>query len=372
MTAPAIDSGSLVVANYADGAPAAGPPLTVGPMSTIHNDEVIIIVVGCDAFVGGTPSNYATVASITGGGLTFARRAGSVLSGTQYVSNVSGPVSNGGLNLEYWWAHAPSQLSGVTFDVTLSSAISDSARAQIIGFGVSNLATPAAPWDPNGALPVVAAVLTGQPTIAVSTTDANDLLLGFIGYDLDPFATFSDGDGDALNTSGWTSIFNSTGTGGGGSPFTTPSLNTAVQRLTVSAIQSGTDATWPIDQIGTINANIQIADALVGPGSAPPASVLFMDNVVVTSLGTESPCTALQFTTPPPVAQSPSLGLRWSDTRGQTWGNAVPQQFSTDPLSSYQWNRTGYARDRVFELFWSAAFKTALNGAFIDVRSMKS
>lgn len=126
--------------------------------------------------------------------------------------------------------------------------------------------------------------------------------------------------------------------------------------------------------------SIVVGFGQTGPGSgvfwallAPPApSILSMDDVVVVSLATESPCTVQQFTTPPPVANSPSLGLRWSDTRGQTFGNAVAQQFSTDPLTSFQWNRTGYARDRVFELFWSAAFKTALNGAFVDVRTMKS
>jgi hypothetical protein len=370
VTAPVQDLGSLVVASFADGAPADGPPLALGPMTTVHTDEVIIIAIGTAANVGGTPSNYATVASITGGGLTFARRAGTVLSGTNFAPHGDVPISSGGLSLEYWWAHAPTTLINVTFDVTLNSAVSSESTATLIGFGIHNLATPASPWDPNGALPVIAQVITGQPTIAVSTTDANDLLLGLIAFDFDPTVAVS-GDGDALNTSGWTGIFNASSTGGGASNLR-PSLNLAVQNIGVSAVQSGRDATWPITQASTINANIQIGDALVGPGSAPPASVLFMDNVVVTSLGTESPCTALNFTTPPPVAQSPSLGLRWSDTRGQTFGNAVPQQFSTDPLSSYQWNRTGYARDRVFELFWSAAFKTALNGAFIDVRTMKS
>jgi len=95
-----------------------------------------------------------------------------------------------------------------------------------------------------------------------------------------------------------------------------------------------------------------------------------MDNVIVQSLTTESPCTASQFTPPPDV--TPSWGLRWSDTRGATFGNAVPQEFTADPLGQPQWNRTGMARDRVFELFWSAAYKTALNGAFVEVSPLKS
>ncbi len=108
------------------------------------------------------------------------------------------------------------------------------------------------------------------------------------------------------------------------------------------------------------------------PAEPPPTGVsINMDNVVVTSLLTESPCTSAQFS-PIFEAVGPSLGLRWSDTRGKTFGNAVPQEFSSDPLWQPQWNRTGMARDRVFELFWSAAYKTALNGAFVEVQPLKS
>ncbi len=97
---------------------------------------------------------------------------------------------------------------------------------------------------------------------------------------------------------------------------------------------------------------------------------LSMDNVIVQSLLTESPCTASQFSPPPDV--TPSWGLRWSDTRGATFGNAVPQEFTSDPLGQPQWNRTGMARDRVCELFWSAAYQTAINGAFIQTKPLKS
>lgn len=64
----------------------------------------------------------------------------------------------------------------------------------------------------------------------------------------------------------------------------------------------------------------------------------------------------------------PWISLRWSDTQGKTWGNALRQsmgelgQYYTQP----QWLRLGQARYRVFELSWSIATKTALNGAFIS------
>jgi len=59
--------------------------------------------------------------------------------------------------------------------------------------------------------------------------------------------------------------------------------------------------------------------------------------------------------------------LRWSDTKGKTWSNPIASDLG--PLGFYQrsvqFQRLGMARDRVFELFWSAPVKTALNGAFV-------
>jgi hypothetical protein len=61
--------------------------------------------------------------------------------------------------------------------------------------------------------------------------------------------------------------------------------------------------------------------------------------------------------------------LRWSDDRGRSWGNAVANTLGKagEYLTSIQWQRLGYARDRVFELSWSAPVRTALNGAWVDV-----
>ena len=109
---------------------------------------------------------------------------------------------------------------------------------------------------------------------------------------------------------------------------------------------------------------------LCTPPSPPPSTALRMGHVIATSLVTESPCTALQFSPSPTV--TPNFGLRWSNTRGETWGNPVPQILSADPRAQPIWLRTGYARDRVFELFWSFAFNTAVNGAFVDVEPFGS
>lgn len=72
--------------------------------------------------------------------------------------------------------------------------------------------------------------------------------------------------------------------------------------------------------------------------------------------------------------EPPLIGLRWSDTRGQTWNNSMSQSLGSTGqyLTNPQWSRLGMARDRVFELSWSADCKTALNGAWIIVDKARS
>lgn len=66
--------------------------------------------------------------------------------------------------------------------------------------------------------------------------------------------------------------------------------------------------------------------------------------------------------------QSPKVYLRWSDTRGASWGNPVEMelgstgQYLIQPMK----RRLGLGRDRVFEMFWSAPYRTALNGGWIE------
>lgn len=64
------------------------------------------------------------------------------------------------------------------------------------------------------------------------------------------------------------------------------------------------------------------------------------------------------------------LYLRYSDTRGESWSNPIEDDFGAtgDFLKCVQFQRLGMARDRVFELFWSAPVRTALNGAFVEAQ----
>lgn len=71
---------------------------------------------------------------------------------------------------------------------------------------------------------------------------------------------------------------------------------------------------------------------------------------------------------------APLISLRWSDDGGFTWSNGIQQSMGGGGqyIKSVKWNRLGLARDRVFELSWSANVRTALNGAVIDPEAMAS
>lgn len=64
---------------------------------------------------------------------------------------------------------------------------------------------------------------------------------------------------------------------------------------------------------------------------------------------------------------APKVYLRWSDDYGFSFGNPLEQSLGVTGKTKVAptWNRCGQARFRVFELFWSSAVKTALNGAFV-------
>lgn len=61
-----------------------------------------------------------------------------------------------------------------------------------------------------------------------------------------------------------------------------------------------------------------------------------------------------------------AVSLRWSDDGGQTFGTPVVQTTSNASNGQYSWRRLGYARDRVYELSWTAQGETALNGAWLE------
>jgi hypothetical protein len=73
-------------------------------------------------------------------------------------------------------------------------------------------------------------------------------------------------------------------------------------------------------------------------------------------------------------ADAPVVSLRYSDDRGRTYSNKLEQPLgNTGGYSSIlQWPRLGLARDKVFELSWSSAAKTALQGAYIETTAAET
>lgn len=66
------------------------------------------------------------------------------------------------------------------------------------------------------------------------------------------------------------------------------------------------------------------------------------------------------------------IGLRWSNNRGRTFGNAImtssgaPGQYETRPL----WRNQGIAQDMVFEISHQIAGPAALNGAWVQTTGL--
>lgn len=74
------------------------------------------------------------------------------------------------------------------------------------------------------------------------------------------------------------------------------------------------------------------------------------------------------------ATEEQNISLKWSDTRGKSYGNALEQSLGLNGqyLTQPQWSRLGLARDRVYELSWSAPVKTALNGAYLEATKVNS
>ncbi len=64
----------------------------------------------------------------------------------------------------------------------------------------------------------------------------------------------------------------------------------------------------------------------------------------------------------------PEMSLRYSDTKGFSWGNPVTKSVgSTGQYGTFTtfW-QLGMGRDRVFEAFWDFPYDTSLQGAWIE------
>jgi hypothetical protein len=155
-----------------------------------------------------------------------------------------------------YWAVASSPLSSDTITVKMSG----SGNLDLFVFGISGADT-SSPFDPNAAVPASAHGSSTSPSVLISTTGTDDMLIGALAAANNPTVT-------------------------AGSGFTKVSANdnypvAAAEYKLVSSAQSNTAVSYTL---GTSeNWNI-IADAVVAPGAIPdlPAGVLLLAAPVVT------------------------------------------------------------------------------------------
>lgn len=75
-----------------------------------------------------------------------------------------------------------------------------------------------------------------------------------------------------------------------------------------------------------------------------------------------------------PNADPPMLGLRYSDDGGKTWFEmpAISMGATGEYNVCPQFTQLGTARDRVYEIWWSADVKTAFNAAYLEAEEAET
>lgn len=304
-------------------------------------DDVLLVGLAVSAL-----RSLPVLQSLTCPGLSFARLAAPAQATNMPYPGGAGDGSEAGTtgvaSLELWWARVPTAMTGAAVTYSLDAAFSsdpfnpNSQNAMLV-WGCVSGCQAGDPWDVDPALPVTIASQVAAPGTAATVsfaTAAPDTLLLLLACPSGP----------GTLPAGWTSVVG--GAMAGAAPQVTPSL----YALAAAGLVAGLTASD-----GYVGAGLYIGAALVGTpdggsddegggGSGPSQSTATL--------------------------QPDLVWLEWSDDRGHTWSNPVSISLGGvgGYITSLQWRRLGYARDRVFRLTWSAALPTALQGAWIDVK----
>jgi len=220
-------------------------------LTTASSSDVVVVLVSNEDTGNGI---LRTVSGVSATGLTFAKRSSGSISASPFS------------DAEVWYAIASSPLSSSVISVTLTGATDD---ASIIAFGVSG-ANTASPWDPNLSLPAGATGTTASfPSVGgVSTSNANDMILGFTGVltSSDPsFPTETAGSGFNLVT---TQV---NGNGIGGS-------EASAEYKVVSAVQSASTVAFGTTT-DSVDRWVMIGDAIQAAPAATSGADVYVRNV---------------------------------------------------------------------------------------------
>lgn len=238
--------------------------VSAGNTFTTATTNTIIIVVAAAEWVHAVGA-AGTVSSVTGGGLTFAKRSGIIKSGSV--------GSNGYLDLEVWWAFSAGTLSGITFTVNYSLPSATNFESAVMNmFGVTGFTGTSyhtTPWDQNVALPVTASnQASSTPTVSgINTTNTNTMVIVAFA-DCPPSGGQFQSGGSV--PAGFTFIDAVSNTSGA-----VNNCNNGVAFEDFSSAQSGVSAAWSL----TVTNWCGIGDALSLTGGAvagPGGSGLFV------------------------------------------------------------------------------------------------
>lgn len=128
-------------------------------LTTSNSNDIII------AFANGECAGPVTLGTPTGSGLSFTLRKSGVA-----------------LSLGEWWALATSALSSETITITESSTLCGGPpiTTSFVVWGIAG-ANTVTPFDPNMGLPSQNTGIGASGSVSVSTSNANDMILGMVG-----------------------------------------------------------------------------------------------------------------------------------------------------------------------------------------------
>jgi hypothetical protein len=230
----------------ASGIAAAASSVTTGNFNTAAAGRIVICVTHAEW--ANAVGAHGVVASIVGGGLTWAKRASATLDNAG-----NGSAYN---DMEVWWAYAAAKLTNITVTATWTTPGGnnpDAATVLLAGIsGFTGTSYQTNPWDANGSLPKIATSgASSAPTITgVSTSSPADMLIWAVGV-----ATNST---TPTHPTGWSNfIHNNIAGAANGSAASLQGETVAVTQSNITITTASTLAGWLV-----------IGDALAQAGSA--------------------------------------------------------------------------------------------------------
>lgn len=143
---------------------------------------------------------------------------------------------------------------------------------------------------------------------------------------------------------------------------------TAIELLALGA--SGLPPSDPgvATQLWNMNGQVTISSGAIQPPAALPTNPNALNYLQQPIDAGQVADSLLVGPTPPSPITQPLVFLRWSDDRGRTWSNPVPQTLGATGkyLTQPAWKRCGMGRDRVFEIYGTMPGRIAVNGAFLE------